>query len=110
MGDCYVLFDFSFCFMFFRLFFRSYISYHGPVLTLLLEKQRTFKNAQKTFMMVEEEDVEITFLSTNTSKLHLHVEQVIQNTYRTMAEDLRLPKRVLVLRPGVRSEPWWWES
>ena len=31
--------------------------------------------------MAEEEDVEITFLPTNTSKLHLHVEQLLQNTY-----------------------------
>ena len=31
--------------------------------------------------MVEEEDVKITFLPTNTSKIHLHVEQPLQNTY-----------------------------
>ena len=37
--------------------------------------------------------MEITFLPTNTSKLHLHVEQLLQNTYRTLAEDLRLPKK-----------------
>ena len=34
-----------------------------------------------TFKMAEEEDVEITFLPTNTSKIHLHVEQLLQNTY-----------------------------
>ena len=37
--------------------------------------------------------MEITFLPTNTSKIHLHVEQLLQNTYWTLAEDLRLPKR-----------------
>ena len=31
--------------------------------------------------MVEEYDVEITFLPTNTSKIHLHVEQLLENTY-----------------------------
>ena len=36
--------------------------------------------------------MEITFLPTNTSKIHLHVEQLLQNTYRMLAEDLRLPK------------------
>ena len=30
--------------------------------------------------MAEEKDVEINFLSTNTSKLHLHVEQLLRNT------------------------------
>ena len=48
--------------------------------------------------------MEITFLPTNTSKIHIHV-----------AEDLRLPKscvadRVFVLRPGIRPEPLRWES
>ena len=43
--------------------------------------------------MAEEWDVEITFLPTNTSKIHLHVEQLLQNTYWTLAEDLRLPER-----------------
>ena len=43
--------------------------------------------------MVEEEDVELTFFPINTSKIHLHVEQLLQNTYCTLAEDLRLPKR-----------------
>ena len=37
--------------------------------------------------------MEITFLPTNTSEIHLHVEQLLQNTYWTLAEDLRLPKR-----------------
>ena len=37
--------------------------------------------------------MEITFLPTNISKLHLHVEQLLKNTYRMLAEDLRLPKR-----------------
>ena len=67
--------------------------------------------------------MEITFLPTNTSKIHLHVEQLLQNTYWTLAEDLRLPKRqetphvpgcvadsVLVVRPCVRPEPLRWES
>ena len=31
--------------------------------------------------MAEEQDTEITFLSTNTSEIHLHVEQLLQNTY-----------------------------
>ena len=56
-------------------------------------------------------------------KIHLHVEQLSQNTYWTLAEDLRLPKRqenphvpgcvadrVLVLWPGVRPEILRWES
>ena len=37
--------------------------------------------------------MEITFLPTNTSEIHLHVEQLLQNTYCMLAEDLRLPKR-----------------
>ena len=37
--------------------------------------------------------MEITFLPTNTSEIHLHVEQLLQNTYWMLAEDLRLPKR-----------------
>ena len=37
--------------------------------------------------------MEIGFLSTNISEIHLHVEQLLQNTYWTLAEDLRLPKR-----------------
>ena len=45
--------------------------------------------------MVEERDVEIAFLPTNTSKIHLHVEQLLQK---------------LVLRLGVRPEPLRWES
>ena len=32
--------------------------------------------------------MEITFLSTDTSEIHLHVEQLLQNTYQTLAEDL----------------------
>ena len=35
--------------------------------------------------------MEMNFLPTNTSEIH--VEQHLQNTYRTLAEDLRLPKR-----------------
>ena len=31
--------------------------------------------------MVEEQDVEITFLPTSISEIHLHVEQLLQNTY-----------------------------
>ena len=67
--------------------------------------------------------MEITYLPTNTSEIHLHVEQLLQNIYRTLAKDLKLPKRqetphvtgrvadrVLVLRLGVRPEPLRWES
>ena len=36
---------------------------------------------QEIFNMAEEADVEITFLPTNTSKLQLHVEQLLQNTH-----------------------------
>ena len=73
--------------------------------------------------MAEEQDLEMTFLPINTSKIHLHVEQLLQNTYWTLAEDLRPPKRqetthvpgrvadrVLVLRPGVMPEHLRWES
>ena len=35
----------------------------------------------RTFKMAEEQDVEITFLPTDTSKIYLHVEQLLQNTY-----------------------------
>ena len=35
----------------------------------------------RSFKMVEEQDVEITFLPTNTSEIHLHVEQSLLNTY-----------------------------
>ena len=45
-----------------------------------------------SFKMTEEEDVEIAFLPTNTSEIHLHVEQLLQNTYLTRAEDFRPPK------------------
>ena len=37
--------------------------------------------------------MEITFFPTNTSEINLHVQQLLQNTYWTLAEDLRLPKR-----------------
>ena len=37
--------------------------------------------------------MEITFLPTNTPEIYPHVEQFPQNTYWTLAEDLRLPKR-----------------
>ena len=73
--------------------------------------------------MAEEWDAEIAFLPTNTSEIHLHVEQLLQNTYWTLTEDLRLPKRqemphvpdrvadrVLVLPLGVRPVPMRWES
>ena len=43
--------------------------------------------------MAEEWDLEIAFLFTNTSEIHLYVEEFLQNTYWTLAEDLRLPKR-----------------
>ena len=54
--------------------------------------------------------METTFLPTNTSKIQLHVEQLLQNTYRMLEEELRLPRRVLVLQPGVRPEPLKLES
>ena len=47
---------------------------------------------RETFKMAEEYDVEINFLPTNTSEIYLHVEQLLQNTYWTLAEDLRPPK------------------
>ena len=31
--------------------------------------------------MAKEEHMEITFLTTNVSEIHLHVEQLLQNTY-----------------------------
>ena len=46
----------------------------------------------EAFKMAEELDVEINFLPTNTSKLHLHMEQLLQNNYWMLAEDHRLPK------------------
>ena len=46
--------------------------------------------------------MEITFLPQNTSEIHLHVEQLLQNTYWTLAEDLRLPKR-----QGNPHVPWY---
>ena len=67
--------------------------------------------------------MEINFLPTNTSEIHLHVEQLLQNTNRMLEKDLRLPKRqktphvlgrvdnrVLVLWPGIRPVPLKWES
>jgi len=45
-----------------------------------------------TFEMVKAQDVEITFHPTNISKIYLCVEQLLQNTYHTLAEDLRLQK------------------
>ena len=36
--------------------------------------------------------MEINFLQTNTTKLHLHVEQLLQNTYWTLTEDLTSQK------------------
>ena len=66
--------------------------------------------------------MEITFLPTNTSKIHLHVD----NSYRPHTERLlkpqtsqkaktphipgRVAERALVLQPGVRPEPLRWES
>ena len=61
----------------------------------------------------------ITFLPTSTSKIHLYVEQRLQNTYRMQAEDFKFPKGkketphvpgVLVLQAGVRPDPLRWES
>ena len=40
-----------------------------------------FPTERGAFKMAEEYNVEITFLSTNTSKIHPHVEQLLQNTY-----------------------------
>ena len=38
-------------------------------------------NERETFKMAEEEDMEINFLPTNTSEIHLHMEQLLQSTY-----------------------------
>ena len=56
-----------------------------------------------------------TWRSPSSPKIHLHVEQLLQNTCWTLAEDPRLPKsrvadRVLVLWLAVRPEPLRWES
>ena len=47
---------------------------------LIIKELETLIQAEGTFKMVEEQDVEITFLPTNTSKTHLRVE-LLQNTY-----------------------------
>ena len=85
------------------------------VITFQRDPRSESKCRGRTFKMAEEQDVEITFLLTDTSKIHLHVEQLLQNTYWPLAEDDRLPKscvadRVLVLQPAVRLEPLRWES
>ena len=62
--------------------------------------------------------MKINFFTTKTSKIHLHVEHLLQNTYCMLAEELRLPKRqetphvpgVLVLGPVVGPEPLMRES
>ena len=36
---------------------------------------------ERSFKMAEESGAEINFLSTNTSEIHLHLEQLLQNTY-----------------------------
>ena len=41
----------------------------------------TTKASGGTFKMAEEQDMEINFLPTDTSEIHLHVEQLLQNTY-----------------------------
>ena len=70
-----------------------------PLLTrvsLFLDEEKEIYKEKKlggTFKMAEEWDLEITFLPTNTSKRLLQVEQLLKNTYWTLAEDLRLPKR-----------------
>ena len=45
-----------------------------------------------TFKIAVDQDMEIVCLPTNTSKIHLHVEQFLQITYWTLAEDSRLQK------------------
>ena len=39
------------------------------------------KHNEETRTYKKEEDVETTFLPTNISEIHLHVEQLLQNTY-----------------------------
>lgn len=41
---------------------------------------------------MEEKDGETTSLHTNISKIYLHMEQLLQNNFSMLAEDLRLPK------------------
>ena len=53
-----------------------------PLLGLYTEKTITQKDTcEASFKMAEEQYVEITFLPTNTSEIHLHVEQPLQKTY-----------------------------
>lgn len=42
--------------------------------------------------MVEEKDGETTSHHTNISKIYVHMEQLLQNNFWMLAEDLRLPK------------------
>lgn len=41
---------------------------------------------------MEEKDGETTSLHTNISKIYLYMEQLLQNNFSMLAEDLRLPK------------------
>ena len=43
--------------------------------------------------MVKEYDRETTFSPTNSSKEHLNAEQIPQNNFLTLAEDIRHPER-----------------
>ena len=43
--------------------------------------------------MAEEQDVEITFSPTNSSKEHVNAEQIPQNNFWMSAEDIRHPER-----------------
>ena len=73
--------------------------YKNPTASIILNGERLnyfplrLGRRRTNFKMVEEWDVEITFLPINTSKIHLHMEQLLQNTYWMLAEDLRLPIR-----------------
>ena len=72
------------------LFERPSISSQAFASNHLIQKM---SSGGEILKMVEEWDMEITFLPTNTSKIHLHVEQLLQNIYWTLAEDLSLSKR-----------------
>ena len=51
-------------------------TYYLFYMKMLLESERG-----GTFKMAEEYDMKITFFPTNTSEIHLHVAQLLQNTY-----------------------------
>ena len=63
-------------------FFFFWISRHHLTLREQILKVRSkFQESEETFKTVEEQDGEITSLPINISKIHLHVEQLPQNTF-----------------------------